>query len=94
MRDYLSIGSTPCDEPCAQVGAEDYYARSMKECKAFIDLIRRKLGPEPNNARLAVKAFPHDFGTYHEVVCYYDDEDEKATEYAFKCEDDAPSKWE
>ena len=35
MRDYFCIGSTPWDEPCAQVGEEDYRAKAPKECRRF-----------------------------------------------------------
>jgi hypothetical protein len=56
------------------------------ECKAFINMIRRVIGPEPEHANLRVKSFPHDFGTYVEVVCYYDDEDRGSLDYALKCE--------
>lgn len=94
MRDYLDIGSSPCDEDCAQVGELNYREKATKEMRRYIDLIRKKLGPEPEGASLGIKWFPHDFGTYGEVVCYFDDDNDKAREYAFKCESDAPSKWD
>jgi hypothetical protein len=94
MRDFLNIGSTPCNEDCAQVGAHDYTERAVPECRRFIEVIRAKLGPEPEGARLAVKAFPHDFGTYHEVICYFEDSNPVAVEYAFKCESEAPATWD
>lgn len=94
MRDYIDIGSAPSGEDCAQVGAEDYHSRVRVECNRFIGLIRKTLGPEPEGARLSVKAFSHDFGTYHEVVCYFDDNSEEAMRYAFRCQDEAPTRWE
>ncbi len=90
MRDYLNIGSSPCAEKCVQVGEPNYAVESRKECNRFIELIRKCLGEEPDGATLAIKSFPHDFGTYHEVVCYYDDTNEVAIDYAFKCESEAP----
>ncbi len=93
MRDYISIGSTPCEEDCARVGSPDYHERSRDECRRFIELIRQKLGQEPDGARLAVKSFPHDFGTYHEVVCHYDDAYPESQRYAFRCESEAPTTW-
>ena len=92
MRDYITIGSTPCNEDCQQVPYEDYNL-AMRECKQFIEAIRKALGNEPERAHLVVKGFPHDFGTYHEVVCYYDTANEQSSEYAFKCESDSPSTW-
>ena len=93
MRDYLNIGSSPAEESCVQVGCDDYSTLARAECKRYIDAIRLALGPEPDGARLAIKGFPHDFGTYYEVICYYDDENEDAVTYAFKCESDAPVTW-
>lgn len=94
MRDFIEIGSSPCDEDCAQVGEPDFHEKATKEMRRYIDLIRKKLGPEPEGARLGIKWFPHDFGSYGEVVCYFEDDNEKAREYAFKCEAEAPANWE
>lgn len=94
MRDTLIIGSSPANEDCAQVGTDDYGSRARKECSAFIELIRRKLGPEPEGASLRIKGQAHDFGTYYEVAVSYDDTNEKATNYAYKVESKAPMKWD
>ena len=94
MRDYIDIGSSPAEEDCAQVGSPDYYKRAKTECARFIALIRKVLGPEPDGAHLAVKSFPHDWGTYHEVVCHFDDQDEEAVKYALLCESEAPRTWQ
>lgn len=91
MREYLNIGPCPAEENCVQVGEHDYERRSRAECQRFIDLIRNKIGHEPPGAQLAIKSFPHDLGSYLEVVCYYDDENSAA--YAFTVESDAPSMW-
>ena len=94
MRDYISLGSAPCNEDCVQVNSQGDYHEAMKaECRRFLELIRKKLGPEPTGARLAITSSPHDFGTYYEVVCYFDDDNEEARGYAFRCEGHAPSTW-
>ena len=94
MRDYVSIGSSPCDEECVQVTKEGGYHDAMKaECRRFLELIRKKLGPEPPGARLAFMSNPHDFGTYYDVVCHYDDQNEEAARYAFRCESQSPRTW-
>lgn len=72
MRDCMDLGSAPAMEDCAQVGREDYYDRARKECRAYIGLLRRTFGDEPDDASLSVKSNPHDFGTYLSVVCYDD----------------------
>ena len=94
MRDYMDLGSTPTDEDCAQVGSPDYHTKSREECNRYIEVIRRVLGPEPEGARLAVKSNPHDFGSYLSVVCHYDDANEAATNYAYRCESDTPRTWD
>ena len=40
------------------------------------------------------KSFPHDFGTYREVVVYYDDDDQKQAEQAFFLESADISNWD
>jgi len=94
MREYLPIGSSPCEENCAQVGSPNYREQAFDECMRFITLIREKLGQEPKGAELRIKSFPHDFGSYYEVVCYYDENNEEAINYAYNCEANAPIKWE
>ena len=93
MRDYTSIGPSPCDEECVQVGTPDYMALARPECQRFLELIRKELGPEPPGAQLRIKSNAHDFGSYLDVVCYFDDQDEEATDYAYRCEADAPQTW-
>ena len=94
MKEYIAIGSSPAAEDCVQISDPNYNQKSRIELKAFIEAIRKKLGQEPIGAHLAIKANPHDFGTYHEIVCYYDNTNELATEYAFKCESESPEIWD
>lgn len=93
MRDYLSIGSTPGEEPCAQVGQPHYRQQALAECHRFIALLRQTFGPEPAGAELRVKACAHDFGTYYEVVCYYHTDIQASVDYAFRCEAETPATW-
>ena len=93
-RDYVCIGCTPAEETCSQVGTDDYPHQSYKECRAYVHQLRRMFGPEPEEASIAVKSFPHDFGTYREVVVWYDDRDEASTEYAYRVERESPAQWD
>lgn len=93
MKAYIELGTTPCEEDCAQVGDEDYRERALAESKRFIALLRKTLGKEPPGARLAIKWFDHDFGRYCEVVCWYDTDDEETRQYALSCEDSSPARW-
>jgi hypothetical protein len=94
MENYLVLAPAPIEEDCAQVGTDDYTARARAECRRFIALLRKKFGPEPEGARLAVKSFMHDFGEYLEVICYFDDTLPESVEYALHCEDNLPATWD
>lgn len=94
MRNFIDIGSAPPMESCAQVGSNGYWPRAQRECKAFIGLLRRALGPEPDGAELRVKSNPHDFGTYLSVVCFYEPSNQPAIDYAFRCESQGPENWD
>jgi uncharacterized C2H2 Zn-finger protein len=93
MQDYISLGPVPSEESCAQIGDEHYAARARAECKRFIELLRATFGPEPSGAYLTAKAFDHDFGTYYEVVCYFNPRVPASIDYAYRCEREAPTSW-
>lgn len=97
----LEIGSSPYGEECAQVGADDYYERAQKECRAFINQLYRMLEVQgypkdklPDNFRLVVKSNSHDFGTYYEVACKFNGDDEKSWELATWLEGNGPELWD
>ena len=94
MRNYFCIGASPSEEDCAQVGQPDYRRKAIAECVRFIQLIRDTLGHEPEGAELRIKAFDHDFGVYHEVVCWFDTDIPESVEYAQRCEGETPATWE
>lgn len=94
-REYLELSCVPADEECQQVGTPNYdSSRAYKECQAFHAQLLRQFGPEPFGAHLGIKSFPHDFGSYYEVVCYYDDRHEESIEYAFNIENNLPTEWD
>jgi hypothetical protein len=93
MSEEVLLGSAHADEGHAQIGETDYRSRAMRECRAYIKAIRKKIGPEPDEARLHVKAFLLPFGTHYETVCTYDPTNQSASEYALKCEAECPSTW-
>jgi hypothetical protein len=94
MRDWLSIGSSPSGEDCAQIGDEDYYMRSRKELRAFIKQLAREFPSPPQGAYLAAKSFPHDYGSYTEIVVFYDDTKEECLDWALKVEAECPEEWD
>ncbi|CAB5219946.1 hypothetical protein UFOVP237_39 [uncultured Caudovirales phage] len=85
--DYIYIGPSPADEPCAQTGVTEGAERLNKlECRAYIDALRIVYGPEPEGAWLTIKRESHDYGDYFEVVCKYIESDDVATDYAYRLE--------
>jgi hypothetical protein len=93
--DYLEIGAVPANEDCQQVGTPAYDAtKARAECVAYINQLRRQFGPEPEGAYLRIKSSPHDFGSYYEVVCNYDPNQEAAISYAYQCEGSATENWD
>ena len=70
--DYLNIGANGF----AQVGDPQYFAKCKVEMDYLITLIEDKF-PVPETLQphcfFGIKSFPHDFGTYHEIILYFDD---------------------
>ena len=90
MRDYIELGPTPSGEDCAQVGTQDYHIKSRKELRAYKNQLERMCP----GSTFTIKAFPHDFGTYHEVCVVFDDENEEQVEKAYKANMDMPEFWD
>lgn len=94
MQDHLTLGLTPCGEACAQVGREDYPERSRKEARAYIGQLQREHPGIPDSCSFRSKSFPHDFGSYREVVVTFDPDDEESARFAFDVEGKLPEEWD
>lgn len=94
MLDYMEISqTTPCDEPCVQIGSENYMKLSRLEARTYIDQLQRKFGSAPVGSFFKIVHCPHDFGTYLDIRYYYDDEDQRHV--AYLCEiDRGCDKWD
>ena len=91
----MTIGASPCEESCAQVGHPGYEARSRRECLVFRRMLER-LFPLADDvpARFAVISSPHEFGTYREVCVRYEDSDARACDHAYAVEANTPAQWD
>ena len=93
--DFLELGSVPTNEPCKQVGTDDYYD-IQRECLRFRDYLRQ-LFPIPLELiefnRFYVKTFNHDFGRYCEVVIAFDHMNDASVSFAFHVESNLPETW-
>ena len=101
MIERIEIGSSPWGEECAQVGQKDYYIIAYRECAAYkkqLCRILRSNGFDPDTMpegfALVVKGIQNDFGTYYEVVCRFNGDDERSWEIASFIESNAPEMWD
>lgn len=97
MRETIELGSTPCDEECAQVGSEGYYERAKHECIVYRSMLYRWLKEsydEEEMPTLKIKSSSHDYGCYLEVCVSFDDTNETQTEIAYLLEGNGPTKWD
>ena len=91
--DTITLGTTPADEPCAQVGHSLYRELCRIERNAFRAQIERHY-PRPDaltdaDVRIRVQANAHDFGIYFDLEIVYDGSNPAAVEYAYSIEEDA-----
>ena len=95
MMESLNIGCTPVDEPCAQVGQEDYAKQARMGCRALMAQLERAYPcPADANACLYIKSNAHDFGTYCEVEVEFDPECPISNDWAYLLEASLPEQWD
>lgn len=92
--DVLTIGPTPSDEDCVQVGTDLYGELNPLEIRAYAQQIERMFPNRPENVMFKRNSESHDFGTYHELGLKWDTNDEAATEWVFNVENNSPSNWD
>lgn len=94
MQDKLYLGCAPASEWCAQVGSDGYREQANRECRAWINQLRRVFGREPPGAQLAVNSSEHEFGSYLDVVVWFECGNESSRQYAFRVEDNRILLWD
>jgi hypothetical protein len=96
MLDYINLGSTPSDEDCAQVGSPDYQNRANKELDAYKAQLERMFPGWETHKSLKFKKmwFPHDFGSYGEIVITFDVDNELEAATAIEIEWNTPTSWD
>ena len=90
MKDYIELGPTPSGEDCEQLGPNYDSRKAVIECSAYAGQLERMF-PGGN---FTVKRFPHDFGTYMEVVVNYDTDSEEETDLAYDVDSGYPETWD
>lgn len=95
MTDQFELAqTTPHDEPCSQVGSDNYLQKARLEARAFINQLIRENGEPPAGAQFKITRNPHDFGTYLDVALTFDPEDESQCNYVFGIERKVPRHWD
>lgn len=106
----LDFGSAPVDEPCAQLGSDDYEHRAKLECIVYREQLLRTLKESstyqnskpdhppdeeiPKGLNVRIKSREHDFGTYYEVVASFDESDKAAVFAAYWLDENLPLRWD
>jgi hypothetical protein len=91
MRDWIDLGPSPPLEDDA-----DYndLTRARKRSAVYVELVRRRCGPEPPGAELIGETL--DFGTASSatVLCYFHSEFPESETYARRCVTAGPQYWD
>ena len=98
-RECLELGPVPASEECQQVdGINTDYDKLIDECRRYKDQLETIFPDRLDHCcSFAIKRYPHDFGTYMEVVVYYfepEEEDTDSLDFAFFVESNLPDTWE
>lgn len=94
MIEFIYLGSTPPDEPCAQLGTYGYGELVVAECERYRKLILQKFGEPPAGVDLRMKWAQHDYGDYAELVVFVDPADKAAQDWALAVEWNGPLTWD
>jgi len=90
--DKFFLGSTPCMEECAQVGAQFFRQDEGIETCAYIGQLNRMYGDKGLN--FVAEQMDHDFGQYKEVAVQFNDESEVEYSHAIQIENNIPECWD
>jgi hypothetical protein len=100
MMDEISLGATPAEEKCAQVGSQEYSERARTECAVYRRQLIRQYKAEhecedlPEGCSLRIASHSHDFGSYQEVAVRYNDSFPEAVDAAFWFDANLPGHWD
>ena len=92
-QDAIALGPTPAGESSVRPGDSGYAEIAFLQCRRYIALLRRAIGPEPEGARLRVRRSDEDIAPYLDVTVEYENDNPVARAYAMRCEREAPTRW-
>jgi hypothetical protein len=91
--EYIELGPSPAGEDCVQVGEQNYSRNARKECERYVSLLEEMFPTDNHNNFFEIMGFPHDFGTYYEVVVYFNPTNTKSVDFAYNVESNLPEYW-
>lgn len=89
MIEYLELGSVPYDEDCPQVGYD-----STDKLYAYVCVYAEQLERMFPKAKIRVRRYNHDFGSYYEAIVKFNPNNEDEAEAAFEAEGNLPDLWD
>ena len=92
MYDFLELGPSPSDESCVQVSKGEYEDQMKDECHRYRQMLQKRFPFAEHMFR--VRAFPHDYGRYYEVVILFWSSSEEENKIAWFVEDNLPATWD
>lgn len=96
--DKMQIGSTPWGEDCTQTTDPDYQAKGQKECREYMQQLKRHYTASHDEKELpcmlVIVGNPHDYGTYYTVDAMWDPTNEAAEAAAYWLESNSPELWD
>lgn len=93
-QEYITLGPVPGKEKCEQVGPDYDPQRATAEMHRYIAQLKKMFPAwEAVGCSFRVKSFPHDFGSYREVIVTYDPDNADQVAFAFMVEANLPSEW-
>ena len=94
-KDYLTLSCNPAEEEWPG-GPDSTTDQQSAVLRRYLQMLVDKFPIPPDlegKVRFARKTFPHDFGSYTEVVVWFDTEDRRARSFAYMCDAEMPGRW-
>lgn len=93
MTETLTIGASPAEEDCAQLGrTPDFQRLNRLEVDCYQAALIARYGPPPEGVAFARDTSTHDFGRYTELALRFDPTDEAHAAYAILA-DEGLGRW-
>jgi hypothetical protein len=91
--EWIAIGNAPREESIPVTPSnQDSPAKEIAE--VFARQLVRHFGPPPVGARITVERVRDHASTMYWAVCRYDPADDAAFDYAWRCSEEVPKRWD